>query len=301
MMQRPAEGRPQPRPEHASARILIIEGDESSSQTWARFFTLEGYITITAADGESALTAVAADRFDLIIADQQLGDLTVLDLLRRFRAADVRTPVVVVTGFGTIEAAVQAMRLGAIDYVQKPLDLAQMLHFVRTTLASGVDDMTAASSYATVRWADAVAKILAASRDVRTIEQWAHEIGAAPGTIRNWCRTAKLSARRSLLLGRLLRAVHKSGGRIWRPEELLDVTDVRTLNKLLSLGGLSRPLRHVSIADVFAGQRLIDESGAVRELQAAITRCLAGAIDVRSSRSPHRHIAEHNVRRFLPQ
>ena len=94
------------------------------------------------------------------------------------------------------------------------------------------------AAHAGARWAKAVVGIVNAPEDPRTISEWGQAIGAGEGTLRNWCHTAKLSPKRSLSLARLLRALYLSRSRQWQPEQLLNVVDRRTLNRMLEQGGL---------------------------------------------------------------
>jgi hypothetical protein len=91
-------------------------------------------------------------------------------------------------------------------------------------------------SHAAARWARAVVWAIDAPRDPKTIAPWGSAIGAAPGTLKNWCTTADVSPKRSFAFARVVRAIvwRRQSGR--RPEDLLDVVDRRTLVGMLRLG-----------------------------------------------------------------
>ena len=95
------------------------------------------------------------------------------------------------------------------------------------------------TAHAASRWAVAVVRLVTSPTDPRTVADWSRWIAASPGAIRNWCRTAGISSRRSLVFGRLLRAVTVGAGGRHKPENLLDVVDKRTLIAMLNLAGLS--------------------------------------------------------------
>src|SRR5687768_14633713 len=80
----------------------------------------------TATTGEDALRCFQKVKPDVALLDVQLPDLSVLDLFRRLRELEARTPVIFMTGQGTSETAIEAMRLGAYDYVVKPFDPDKM-------------------------------------------------------------------------------------------------------------------------------------------------------------------------------
>jgi ActR/RegA family two-component response regulator len=257
----------------SKGELLIVEDDPISCRVWADCLASAGYNIYTAYSADTAVKALNAKSFDLVISDQRLGEHSALALLRHLRETNVRTRFVIVTGFACVEDAVEAMKLGAIDYLQKPVDLDLLLNVVSTCLTPCelVDRISATSSYAASRWAAAVANLMSANRDVRTIEDWGREVGASSGTIRNWCRTAQVSARRSLLLGRLLRAVLASSRTGWHPEQLLDIVDNRTLDKILTLGRLPKTARHIPIDDFINRQCLISDRNAVQALRRAVS------------------------------
>ena len=103
------------------ARILIVEDQENARSMLSEMLRSEGYDVDQAADGETACSLVQKDRaYDLVITDLRMGDVGGLEVLRRTREASPLTAVIVMTAFGTIEDAVEAMRFGAQDFVQKP-------------------------------------------------------------------------------------------------------------------------------------------------------------------------------------
>jgi hypothetical protein len=89
------------------------------------------------------------------------------------------------------------------------------------------------------RWSRLVGALLHSSQDCKNLEQWARTSGVARGTLRAWCRSARLPAARSLDFARMLRAVHRSGLNGWRIEDILDVVDRRTFHRLLQRGAVS--------------------------------------------------------------
>lgn len=124
--------------------------------------------------------------------------------------------------------------------------------------------------YAGARWARAMVGAVNAREDLRTVAAWGDAISVAPSTLRNWCRTAGLSPKRSLSLARLLRALALSHGTKWRPEQRLDVVDLRTLARLLELGGIRGPTPPTFVA-FLQGQTLITDPEALQALRTALT------------------------------
>lgn len=110
-------------------RILIVDGDEAIRYTFQRFLAAAGYGPITtAASGAEALAQVALDRhFDLVFCDVMLENAPGPMLLRQLREAGIECPVVMVTGAPDLETALELARLGAFDYVAKPISKQMLL------------------------------------------------------------------------------------------------------------------------------------------------------------------------------
>jgi two-component system response regulator HydG len=102
------------------ARILIVDDVRNMRATLAMILRALGHEVDEAPDGEKAIEMAAAQGYDLVITDLRMGARDGLDVLRRVKEAHPLTEVIVMTAFGSIESAVEAMRLGAYDYIQKP-------------------------------------------------------------------------------------------------------------------------------------------------------------------------------------
>ena len=115
--------------------ILVIDDEESLRNTFQFFLQNQGYTpVITAATYEEALQEIGACTFDLIISDIVLGGSTGIDLLRRVREMGLSCPVVMITGYPTVETAAEAVRLGAFDYIPKPVEKDMLLKIARLAL-----------------------------------------------------------------------------------------------------------------------------------------------------------------------
>ncbi|HXG03596.1 MAG TPA: sigma-54 dependent transcriptional regulator, partial [Candidatus Binatia bacterium] len=112
-------------------RILIVEDDEIFLRPLQRTLEVAGYEVLTAPSGEDAVDLLKGDDVDLVLTDQRLPGLNGVELVRRVRADHPDLAVVVMTAYGTIESAVEAMRLGAADYLVKPFEAAEVLMVVR--------------------------------------------------------------------------------------------------------------------------------------------------------------------------
>ena len=115
--------------------ILVVDDEESLRLTFQIFLQRQGYeLVITASSFEEALAAIDEHDFDLIISDIVLEGTSGIDLLRRIREMGRDCPVVMVTGYPNVDTASEAVRLGAFDYISKPVDKDTLLKTARLAL-----------------------------------------------------------------------------------------------------------------------------------------------------------------------
>ncbi len=119
---------------HAS--ILVVDDERGIREQLEEILHDEGFAATSVGSGEDALTALARELYDLVLLDILLPGMDGLEVLRQMRAAGHRTPVVVISGHAGAEMAVRAVRLGAADFMEKPLALERVLVTVRNTLAA---------------------------------------------------------------------------------------------------------------------------------------------------------------------
>jgi two-component system, NtrC family, response regulator AtoC len=106
--------------------ILIVDDEETHARALARFLGRRRHATTVAVSATQARTALAKSRPDLVLLDQRLGETDGIELLREAQASDPELPVIVMTAYGSVDTAVAAMKAGARDYIQKPIDLEQL-------------------------------------------------------------------------------------------------------------------------------------------------------------------------------
>ena len=107
------------------ATILVIDDESSILHAFRRAFADPEDTLETASDGAEGLELVARSRPDVVVLDLNLPDMSGLDVFHRIRTIDARIPVIFITGQGTTETAIEAMKQGAFDYLLKPLDVAR--------------------------------------------------------------------------------------------------------------------------------------------------------------------------------
>jgi len=118
-----------------SARILVIDDEPSIRNVLGNILGDEGHEATLCATGEEGLTAFGRDDFDLLILDLWLPGMDGLSVLEQIRKRQGAPPVIVISGHGSVEAAVKATRLGAYDFLEKPLSLERIVLTVQHALA----------------------------------------------------------------------------------------------------------------------------------------------------------------------
>ena len=118
----------------AKRRILVVDDDPDIRGGCAQVLERRGYQCVEAGTGQDTLKLLDKSDFDLILIDLKMPDVNGLDLVARIRQRDNLTPIVMITAYGTIQNAVEAMRLGADDFLPKPFDPEELLIVVQRTL-----------------------------------------------------------------------------------------------------------------------------------------------------------------------
>ena len=111
--------------------ILVVDDEPVQREMIGGFLKKQGFEVIAADSAERALELFRQDAFDLVLTDQKMAEMSGLELLQAVHTINAETPVILITAFGTIEAAVAALKQGAIDYLTKPLNLDELLYRIR--------------------------------------------------------------------------------------------------------------------------------------------------------------------------
>ena len=118
-------------------RVLVVDDEPDARELLSEFLTAKGYAVLTASNGEEALRKVKEERPHLILLDIRMPKMDGLEVLRRVREIDHEVGVIMVTAVNEEETGRQALKLGAFDYITKPLDfqyLERSLWYKITTM-----------------------------------------------------------------------------------------------------------------------------------------------------------------------
>ncbi len=118
----------------ASPHLLVVDDDPVTLNLLKEVLTKEGYKVDTALGGEEAISQGMDHFFDIIITDVRMGDKDGMEVLRSFKKISPETTVIMITAFGSIETAIEAIREGAFDYISKPFKLEEIKITIRRAL-----------------------------------------------------------------------------------------------------------------------------------------------------------------------
>src|SRR6266542_146370 len=271
-------------------RILLIDDDAAVRESMSRTLKSAGYTVQAAASGEEGLTAAREGSFDVILSDMRMPGLSGLDVLRKLREAHIDSVFIIMTGFGTVDTAVEAMKLGAVDFVQKPFFRDELLMRVRGAaerrqLARQVDLLQRH-----IRAGGPMDALLGESAAITQVKQMIRRAAPAPGTV---LITGETGTGKELAA----RAIHAASPRADRPFVALNcaaLTESLLENELFGHGKGAftgaEGARAGLIEHASGGTLFLDEIGTMsKALQAKLLRALeAGEV---------RRIGENDSRR----
>jgi DNA-binding NtrC family response regulator len=107
----------------AEGRLLVVDDEESIRNMFKDYFTSLGYQVVTAQSGRDALERLSPEAFDCVLCDLMMPEMDGMEFLQELRAQDKTTPFLMMTGYPSLETAIDAIRRGAYDYIAKPVNL----------------------------------------------------------------------------------------------------------------------------------------------------------------------------------
>lgn len=167
----------------ATVRVLLADDDESFRRVQEYHLTQAGYSVTSCSDGDAALDSFREKLQDVVITDIRMPGLDGLELMARLKAISAETPVVIVTGHGTIEAAVEAMRQGAFDFLTKPFPRDRL----RLTLSRALEMVHLQQENRELRRAVqsrfSFENLIGSSASMKTLYEAMELVAASPSTV----------------------------------------------------------------------------------------------------------------------
>src|SRR4051812_26014173 len=154
--------------------LLVVDDEASNLESLERIFAREGLTVLAAKDGKDALEVVRKRRVDVVLTDLMMPGISGVDLLKAVKQISAETETVVMTAYGTVEAAVEAMREGAYDFITKPLKRAHVVRVVSKALEKQslmVENKTLKAQLEATRRRPIVGQSLAMRRTLEVVQQ----------------------------------------------------------------------------------------------------------------------------------
>jgi len=163
-------------------RVLVVDDEKAIREMLAEFLGMEGYAVATAEDGVAAVNQLQKAEFDLVISDLKMPRMGGIALLEEIGKAAPSTVTVIMTGFGTVETAIDAMKRGAYDYVLKPFKLDEVVHVLNRGLEKqrmAAENMRLREAVSLYKVSEAIAASLSLDQVLETVAHSSiHELSA---------------------------------------------------------------------------------------------------------------------------
>jgi two-component system, NtrC family, response regulator HydG len=282
-------------------RILVIDDDDAVRESTGRILRGAGYAVDSAPGGDEGYRLARQGAFDVILSDLRMPGFSGLDVLHKLRENRIDSAFIIMSAFGTVDTAVEAMKLGAVDFVQKPFSREELLMRVR---AAGERRQLARQVHLLqrqIRPPGSLEALVGSSAAMAQVREWIGRAAPAGGTV---LITGETGTGKELAA----RAIHACSPRAERPFVALNcaaITESLLENELFGHGkgaftgaAAARPglIEHAS-----GGTLFLDEIGAMsKTLQAKLLRALESG-EVRrigeneSRRTDVRFVAATNV------
>ncbi len=163
-------------------RVLVVDDERVIREILADFLTLEGFWVRTAEDGTAALAELQRHPYDLVISDLKMPKMGGIELLDHIGKVAPNVLTVIMTGFGTVETAIDAMKRGAYDYVLKPFKIEEVIHIIQRALEKqrlAAENIRLREALSLYKVSEAIAASLSLEEVVHTVRDAAiNDVGA---------------------------------------------------------------------------------------------------------------------------
>ncbi|RMF80134.1 MAG: sigma-54-dependent Fis family transcriptional regulator [Nitrospirae bacterium] len=190
----------------AEARVLLVDDDRNLREVTRVGLSRHGFEVVAAASGEEGLAAAEAEAFDVVVTDLRMPGMGGMTLLRRLQERQPGLPVIVLTAYGSIEAAVAAMKAGAVDFATKPVDLEALALLVQRAAEHSRLRQENAQLRAQVAAGGGHPGLVVASEAMERLLETVRQVAPSPATV---LLTGESGTGKELVA----RALHEASGR----------------------------------------------------------------------------------------
>ncbi len=166
--------------------ILIIDDDESILRLLSKFLKSEGHRVVTEINGSDAIEIFKKESFDLVITDMYMPDLDGLDIIMNLKDINQNTPIIVLTAAGSISNVVQSLKLGAFNYMIKPVNINEVRDIIQKAFLAGAVSRQQKNFYTFLQSAVSVFKIKSAVEHLEEISYYLNNMLIFYGFSSNW-------------------------------------------------------------------------------------------------------------------
>src|SRR5687768_11555639 len=163
-------------------RVLVVDDEKVIREILADFLSMEGFFVRTAEDGSAALVELSRHHYDLVLSDLKMPNMGGLELLAAISKHAPSVVTVIMTGCGTVETAIDAMKRGAYDYSRKPCKVEEVVHTIRRGLEKRklqAENLRLKEALSLYKVSEAIAASLSLDEVMRTVTDAAiHEVDA---------------------------------------------------------------------------------------------------------------------------
>lgn len=163
-------------------KILIADDEKNMRWILGKALTDEGFIVVEAADGQEALELFIDAEPDMIILDYRMPKMDGMEVLKRIKTINQKVPVIMITAHGSTDAAVEAMKLGAIDYISKPFDMEELKITIKKVL--NIEELNNTIDYLKTRIIEAYDnRIIGSSKKMQEVFQLIDRVAGTSATV----------------------------------------------------------------------------------------------------------------------
>jgi DNA-binding NtrC family response regulator len=166
-----------------AARVLIVDDEVNIRTALAKILEKAGHEVAVAENGDQAVSLLHEAPFDLVLTDLKMVGAGGMEILRAVRQSHPETEVILLTAYGTIESAVEAMRLGAYDYLTKPVDPERLTHVVAKVLEYRALRVEVRQLREQIRLREALQKIVGRSPQMRAVRERIRQVAPTLATV----------------------------------------------------------------------------------------------------------------------